>query len=270
MITYAIGDVQGCYAALQRLLELIRFDPIQDRLWFVGDLVNRGPDSDAVLRFVKQLGSAAITVLGNHDLHLLAVWAGIARLRPDDTLHSVLSAPDCEELLTWLRHQPLIHQEGTYLLVHAGLLPQWTATQAVHLAQEVERVLQQDDFRLALSSIYYLKQDASSVWSDDLPAPMRLGFIANVLTRLRVCSPEGLPLFSFTGPPEAVPPGYLPWFEVPGRRSAQDTIVFGHWSALGVLIDSHVLALDGGCVWGRELVAVRLEDRRMFRVRCSA
>lgn len=270
MAIYAVGDVQGCYRSLCRLVETIGFDPGQDRLWFVGDLVNRGPDSASVLRFVKQLGSAAVTVLGNHDVHLLAVWAGVTASRDEDTLDSVLTAPDCEDLLTWLRRQPLIHREANYLLVHAGLLPQWTSAQAVALAREVEEVLRGEDFRSALSSIYFLSREDMPAWREDLPRPARLGLITNVLTRIRVCTTDGVPLFSFAGPPDAVPAGYLPWFEVPGRRSLDDTVIFGHWSALGVRVTRRLIALDGGCVWGRELVAIRLDDRQIFRVTCSS
>ena len=267
MATYAIGDIQGCFSALHKLLEQIQFDPARDRLWFVGDLVNRGPDSLAVLRVVKGLGNAAITILGNHDLHLLAVWSGIATLHRKDTFREVLVAPDCEELLSWLRHRPLIHRENGFLLVHAGLLPHWTAAHAVELAHEVEAALQRDDFRTVLPTIYY--RNSHAIWGADLTQRDRLGLITNILTRLRVCSPTGIPDFSFKGPPNQAPKGYIPWFQIPNRVSHEETIIFGHWSALGVMIDKKLLALDGGCVWGRELVGISLENRQLFRVSCS-
>ena len=244
MATYAIGDVQGCFSSLRKLVKQVGFDPARDRLWFVGDLVNRGPDSLAVLRFVKSLGSAAITILGNHDLHLLAVRWGIAPSRKKDTFQKVLSAPDAEELLTWVRHQPLVHQENGFLMVHAGVLPQWTVSQTVDLAHEVEVALRSDDFATALPFIYY--RNGQTVWRKNLSFKDRLGLTTNVLTRLRICSPSGVPEFSFTGPPDQAPKGLIPWFQVPTRATKEDTIVFGHWSALGVHIQKNVVALDGG------------------------
>lgn len=267
MATYVVGDVQGCMTALRKLMDLIKFDPASDRLWFVGDLVNRGPDSLAVLRFVKGLGQAALTVLGNHDLHLLAVWSDVTSLTRKDTLQQTLSAPDCQDLLTWLRHQPLIHQEGKFLLVHAGLLPHWTTRQAVTLAREVETALRDDDFRKHLPFIYY--RHAQAVWGEDLSEAERLGLTTNVLTRIRICSSHGIPDFSFKGSLNQIPEGYEPWFRAPSRAIHDKTIIFGHWSALGVVIQENVIGLDGGCVWGRELVAFRLDDHRLFRVPCS-
>lgn len=266
MATYAIGDVQGCMKSLLQLVDKIQFDPDRDRLWFVGDLVNRGPDSLAVLRYVKALGSSAVTVLGNHDLHLLAVSVGVTGVQKKDSFHEVLSAPDSQELLGWLRHQPLIHQEQGFLLVHAGLLPQWTISQAVTLAREVEAVLQSDDFTRDLPFIYF--RSVKRAWNDDLSAHERLGLTTNVMTRIRVCSLEGVPDFSFKGPVDQIPQGMMPWFQIPMRANRNETIMFGHWSALGVVSQDNVLCLDGGCVWGRELVALRLEDRSLFRVSC--
>ena len=267
MATYAIGDVQGCMTALRKLIDLIQFNPAHDRLWFVGDLVNRGPDSLAVLRFVKGLGSSAMTVLGNHDLHLLAVWTGVTSLNRKDTLQETLSAQDCEDLLTWLRHQPLLHREGNFLLVHAGLLPRWTISQSSALAHEVESALREDNFQEYLPSIYY--RQAQALWRENLSKSERLGLTTNVLTRIRVCSPEGIPEFSFKGPPDQIPKGYAPWFNIPDRVCHDETIIFGHWSALGVIVHDNLIGLDAGCVWGRELVAIRLEDRTLFRVSCS-
>ena len=266
MATYAIGDIQGCLGALQRLLEHIKFDQDQDRLWFVGDLVNRGPQSLEVLRFVKQLGTSAVTVLGNHDIHLLARWSQIAHPGRKDTLEPILSAPDAEELLHWLRFQPLVHSEDGYTMVHAGMLPSWSLAQATALAREVEDALQRDNFQDILPAIYFQKGGApSATWSTE----KRLGFTTNILTRLRVCTHEGVPDFSFKGPPGEAPQGYYPWFQVPTRATQHETIIFGHWSALGIVHQEHIIAIDGGCVWGRELVTIRLEDRQLFRVSCS-
>ncbi|MGD9852114.1 MAG: symmetrical bis(5'-nucleosyl)-tetraphosphatase [Nitrospirales bacterium] len=263
MSTYVIGDVQGCMNALHRLLDRIAFDPTVDRLWFVGDLVNRGTQSLEVLRFVKQLGSAAITVLGNHDLHLLAIWARVTHLNKKDTLSAVLEASDSDELLNWLRHCPLAHWEDGYLMIHAGVLPAWTLDETLHLAKEVEEALQHDNFRKWLPAIYF--RDTTSPEAPD----KRLGMTTNVLTRLRVCTPDGVPDFSFKGPPHQAPQGYLPWFHIPQRATQSINMLFGHWSALGVVTESHIWALDGGCVWGRELVALRLSDHQLFRVSCS-
>lgn len=265
MATYAIGDIQGCAEPLKRLLDHIKFDQSQDRLWFLGDLVNRGPHSLEVLRFVKQLGTSAITVLGNHDLHLLALWTGITNPSRKDTLQNVLSAPDSDELLHWLRCRPLIHAEEGYVMVHAGLLPSWSLARALKLAHEVEKVLQSQEFQKFLPEIYFRKTQKPA---SNFNLEERMSFTTNVLTRLRLCSKEGIPEFSFKGSPEEAPPGYVPWFRFPHRATQHQTIIFGHWSALGIVTEQHILALDGGCVWGRELVAVRLQDRQLFRVTC--
>ncbi len=266
--TYVIGDVQGCMKSLRQLIEKIQFEPGQDRLWFVGDLVNRGPDSLAVLRYVKALGSSAVTVLGNHDLHLLAVSAGVTGIQKKDSFDEVLMAPDCEELLAWLRHQSLIHQAQDCILVHAGLLPQWTISQAVHLAREIEALLQSDDFATNLPFIYF--RNGKRTWNENLSAQERWGLATNVMTRIRVCSEGGVPDFSFKGPLDQIPQGLRPWFQIPKRANLNETIIFGHWSALGVVSQDNVLCLDGGCVWGKELVALRLEDRLLFRVSCGS
>jgi len=266
MATYAIGDVQGCMDALRRLLDHIKFDQTQDRLWFVGDLVNRGPHSLGVLRFVKNLGASAVTVLGNHDIHLLALWCHKTKPGPKDTLQPILSAPDADELLHWLRFRPLLHVEGGHVMIHAGMLPSWSLTQATTFAREVEEALQRDNFKEMLPAIYFRKFTAPSA---NLSTEERLGLTTNVLTRLRVCTKAGVPDFSFKGPPTEAPPGYFPWFRIPDRATRNETIIFGHWSALGIVQEKHLVALDGGCVWGRELVTMRLEDRQIFRVPCS-
>ena len=278
MATYAIGDVQGCFSALQRLLDQIRFDPSRDRLWFVGDLVNPGPDSVSILRYVKKLGRAsllrflkrlgraAVTVLGNHDLHLLAVANGCREARSKDTFHDVLDVPDRDELLTWLRNQPLMYREGNFLLVHAGLLPQWTVSQAETFAREAEQALRSTKYRAFLRSLY---QDEPDRWSKKLTGLERSIVVTKVLTRLRVCTENGKVDWAFTGTPDEAPKGYLPWFQFPDRRSTDATIICGHWAALGLQVRCNLLALDGGCVLGRQLVAVRLEDRQVFHVSCD-
>jgi bis(5'-nucleosyl)-tetraphosphatase (symmetrical) len=266
MATYAIGDIQGCYDELQQLLEQIRFDPAQDRLWFVGDLVNRGPGSLEVLRLVKSLGDRAITVLGNHDLHLVAVHAGIGKLHHTDTLDSILAAPDREELLLWLRRQKLAHFENGHLLVHAGVLPGWTAEQAVALAREVEAALYGDDYTDFIEHMYGNNPQG---WEDDLKGYKRLRVIVNAFTRLRICTPQGEMEFKFKGEVGDIPAGYLPWFEVPGRRTRDTSVIFGHWSALGLVQRKHLIALDTGCLWGGPMSAIRLEDRQLYQVACT-
>jgi bis(5'-nucleosyl)-tetraphosphatase (symmetrical) len=267
MATYAIGDVQGSFEELQGLLRAIGFDSDRDRLWFVGDLVNRGPASLATLRFVRDLGERALAVLGNHDLHLLALAHGVVKEREDDTLAEVLAAPDRDELLDWLRHRPMIHVEATYVLVHAGLLPQWDVAAAKALAREVEAELRGPRHREFLVQLYGSRPDR---WSDSLRGIDRLRVIVNAMTRLRFCTPDGVMEFHTKGETTEAPAGHLPWFDVPGRRSADRTVICGHWSALGLHIAPNLLALDSGCVWGGRLTAIRLEDRRLYQVPCQA
>lgn len=266
MATYAIGDLQGCFEPLQRLLGEIGFSPSRDRLWFVGDLVNRGPDSLEVLRFVHDLGDVAITVLGNHDLHLLVAAAGQAKLHRGDTLDEILSAPDRLELLDWLRARPLLHVEGEYAMVHAGLLPQWSIDRSLDLAGEAEQALRGKSHVEFYRHMYGNRPDR---WDDGLAGWDRLRVIVNAMTRLRICTPEGVMEFSHKGELADIPHGYLPWFDVPGRRNATHTVLCGHWSALSLRIEPRLLALDTGCLWGRALTAVRLEDRKLFRVSCQ-
>jgi bis(5'-nucleosyl)-tetraphosphatase (symmetrical) len=267
MATYAVGDLQGCFDSFRRLLDLCAFDPARDRLWLVGDLVNRGPRSLETLRFVKDLGTAAVTVLGNHDLYLLMVAEGGAKYRgKDDTLQAILDAPDRDELLDWLRRQALCHLENGHCLVHAGLLPQWSAGQARELAREVETALTGPQYREFILNLWG-SEPAS--WSDDLAGWPRLRVIVNAMTRMRFCTPEGVMEFHTKGEVVNAPAGHVPWFEVPGRRSADTTLVTGHWSALGLKLLPNLLALDSGCLWGGHLTAVRLEDRKVFQVDCS-
>lgn len=266
MATYAIGDVQGCYDALQRLVEQIQFDPTSDRLWFVGDLVNRGPDSLKVLRYIKNLDTSAVVVLGNHDLFLLAVAEGIATVRPEDTLQAILAAPDRDELLAWVRRQRLLYREHPFVLVHAGLLPQWSIKEAEELAHEVETGLRSPSCKEVLRALYPSKH---LQWSSNLTGPTRLAAIIKVLTRLRACSTDGLMESSYSGPPDHIPPGFLPWFQIENRKHRDTTIVCGHWASLGLYCEENLLAIDSGCVWGRELTAMRLEDREVFQVSCN-
>ncbi|MDR3391156.1 MAG: symmetrical bis(5'-nucleosyl)-tetraphosphatase [Sulfuriferula sp.] len=264
MSTYAIGDLQGCFDALQQLLLRIAFDPAVDQVYLLGDLVNRGVDSLAVLRWAREHDIKAI--LGNHDLHLLAVSEGYATPHTGDTLHGVLTAPDREELLTWLRHLPLAASAAGFLMVHAGLLPQWTASRALALATEVEAALRSPDYRDFLREMYGNKPAG---WDDDLRGYDRLRVITNAMTRLRFCTPQGEMEFKTKGDPAYPPTGFLPWFQVPGRRSEGSPIVFGHWSALGLREESDCIALDTGCLWGGQLTALRLEDRQVFQVECA-
>lgn len=271
MSTYAIGDLQGCYDSLRRLLDVCAFDPQYDRLWLTGDLVNRGPQSLATLRFVRGLGNAAVTVLGNHDLYLLMLAYGAmqgqaAPRRNEHTLDEILAADDREDLLTWLRAQPLCHVEGRDCLVHAGLLPQWSVAQARALAVEVEAGLRGADFRELLAHLWGSEPAA---WSEDLQGWARVRCIVNAMTRMRFCSAQGVMEFRSKGETTSAPAGYLPWFAVPGRRSADHRLVTGHWSALGLRQTENHLALDTGCLWGRQLTAVCLEDGRLFQVDCA-
>lgn len=267
MSTYAIGDIQGCQDSFLRLLDVCRFDPACDRVWLVGDLVNRGPRSLDTLRFVKSLGDAAITVLGNHDLYLLMVAEGVEKRRgKDDTLDEILAAPDREDLLDWLRRQPLCHLEGPYCLVHAGLLPQWSVAQARALAAEVEQLLRGKHYLKALAHMW---GSEPAQWADELAGWDRMRVVVNAMTRMRFCSPAGVMEFKTKGEVRNAPEGYMPWFDVPGRRSADHVLVTGHWSALGLRVEPKLLALDSGCLWGGHLTAVRLEDRQVFQVPCS-
>ena len=250
---------------LEQLVDSIGFDRARDRLWFVGDLVNRGPDSLECLRFVKSLGAAAVSVFGNHDFHLLCVAEGVEKRRKRDTLDGILEAPDRDDLLEWLRDRPLMHVEAGYALVHAGLMPEWTVAHALGLAQEVEREIRGPRYRRFLERMY---GDQPDRWSDELEGVDRLRVIVNAMTRLRVVDDEGAMVLGFKGEPGDSYDEWTPWFDVAGRRSRDHTIVCGHWSALGLLMRPDLLSLDSGCVWGRSLSAVRLGDRRLFQVPC--
>lgn len=267
MPTYAIGDLQGCRDSLLRLLDEISFDPAADRLWFVGDLVNRGPDSLGVLRLIRDLGEAALCVLGNHDLHLLALAEGYGRVHKGDTLDAILTAPDRDELLYWLRHRRLAWLEDGFLLVHAGVLPGWTADEAMARAAEAEAALRGADWRRFFERMY---GNSPVAWDEALTGVERLRVIVNAFTRLRYCSAAGEMEFHHKGAPGTQPSPWLPWFEVPGRASAGTTCIFGHWSTLGLICRPDLIALDTGCLWGGWLTAVCLEDRRVYAVACPA
>lgn len=266
MATYAIGDIQGCFDSLLRLLERCAFDPARDKLWLVGDLVNRGPRSLETVRYIRNLGDAALTVLGNHDLSLLMAAEGFGKRSKGDTFDDILDAPDRDELLDWLRQQPLCHLEGAYCMVHAGLLPQWTVDQARALASEVEAVLRGPQWRDLLAHMWGSEPVS---WQDSLEGWPRLRVIVNAMTRMRFCSPQGVMDFKVKGEIEKAPKGFMPWFEVPDRRSAEAVLITGHWSALGLKLMPNLLAIDSGCLWGGALTAIRLEDRVVFQVPCA-
>ena len=268
MAIYAVGDIQGSYKEFRKLLDLINFDS-KDKLWLVGDIVNRGPDSLLLLRFLRTISDAVVTVLGNHDLHLLMVAEGCAKVQPGDTLQDILNAPDRDELLHWLRHQRLLHISDEYVMVHAGLLPSWSVALAVQLAQEVEFLLHdnQKNFRKFCFHMYGNQPDQ---WNSNLTGYDRIRVIINAMTRMRVCTPAGKMEFTYKGRIKDIPAGYLPWFDVPGRVSKEATVICGHWSALSLQVKSNLIALDTGCMWGGSLTAIRLEDRKIFQVPCAA
>lgn len=265
---YLIGDIQGCADALDRLLAEIGFSPSRDRLHVLGDLVNRGPASLAALRRLRGLGNACQCLLGNHDLNLLAVAEGVRPLHRSDTVQDILDAPDREAWLDWLRHRPLAASAEGWLLVHAGVVPQWTAAQALALAAEVEALLSGPDLAGFLPQMYGNQPDR---WDETLQGSERWRFVINVLTRLRFCRVDGTLDFKLKEGADAAPPGLHPWFDVPGRATAGVPVAFGHWSTLGLINRPDLLALDTGCVWGGALTAVRIDGgrREVTQVRCE-
>jgi bis(5'-nucleosyl)-tetraphosphatase (symmetrical) len=270
MALYCIGDIQGCNQAFERLLEHIGFSPSRDTVYLLGDLVNRGPDSAAVLRRCMALGDAIRPLLGNHDLHLLAAAHGMRKSSRRDTLASVLDAPDRDALLEWLRQQPLarehMHAGQRLLMVHAGILPAWSAEDTLALADEVHSVLRGPELTSFLQGMYGNRPDR---WDAALTGIDRIRAIVNALTRLRFCSPEGVMDFESTENAASPPAGLMPWFDVPGRRSADTLVAFGHWSTLGWLERPDLLSLDTGCVWGGCLSAVRFGDTLAQREHCK-
>ena len=266
MAIYAIGDVQGCYNELLKLLDAVSFNEHSDQLWFVGDLVNRGPNSLETLRFIKSLNNAAVTVLGNHDLHLLAAASGPISGNTKKALDQVLTAPDRDELIDWLRRRPLFHHNEQYCMVHAGIPPQWGFDQAKEMAREVEQALQSEFYKEALSAMY---GDRPNLWSPDLTGMARLRFIINCFTRMRYCDKDGRLDFDNNGPPGSQPSHLMPWFQVPGRKSTSVKIVFGHWSSLGYYEGDNCYGIDTGCLWGGQLTALRLGGQEQrFSVGC--
>ena len=270
MAIYVVGDIQGCDAALGRLLAKIEFSASRDTLYVLGDMVNRGPDSLGTLRRLMALGHSAPCVLGNHDLHLLAVAQGVRPHGRRDTLTQVLTAPDAPALLNWLRQQNMALSAHGILMVHAGVLPQWTATQTMALAAEVETVLRGPDWTDFIAHMYGSQPDR---WQGNLNGHDRLRVIVNGLTRLRFCTPEGAMEFVHHGDVSNAPPGYLPWFDVPDRQTRHTTVAFGHWSSLSALKRDDVIELDTGCVWGRCLSALHIDPvsgaREKIQVSCS-
>jgi bis(5'-nucleosyl)-tetraphosphatase (symmetrical) len=265
MATYAIGDIQGCFHSFQSLLKKIQFNPALDNLWLVGDLINRGSGSLEVLRWVFDHQSSIVSVLGNHDLHTLVVAEGFVNAHRSDTIQPLLDAPDADTLLSWLRHQPLLHFANDHLMVHAGLLPAWTPSQAQLLGQEVHQALCADNYREFLKHMY---GNQPVQWDEALTGWDRLRVITNAMTRLRICSQAGEMEFKFKGELSNRPAGYVPWFEIAGRASADTPVIFGHWSALGLYMANNVYALDTGCLWGGALTALRVDDKAVFQVPC--
>jgi bis(5'-nucleosyl)-tetraphosphatase (symmetrical) len=276
MALYCIGDLQGCLSPFERLLAEIGFSPSRDTLYVLGDLVNRGPDSLGVLRRLMALGEAAQCLLGNHDLHLLALWQGVRKPGRHDTVQSILQAPDSESLLDWLRRRPMALYAQGWLMVHAGVLPQWSTAQTLSLAAEVEQALRGPDLKGFFSTMY---GNTPSQWQNSLEGPDRLRVIVNALTRLRFCTPDGQMDFTSSESAGNAPAGYLPWFEVPGRATRDTPMAFGHWSTLAtethhpVGLRQNTLPLDTGCVWGGCLTAARLGAKagnfELIQVKCE-
>lgn len=264
---YLVGDLQGCCDPLTRLLQTIDFSPSRDHLFVLGDLVNRGPDSLGVLRKLRGLGTSVTALLGNHDLHLLAVAHGVRKPHRSDTLDEILNAPDRQDWLDWLRQRPLAVHEHGWLMVHAGVVPQWDAAQTVMLASEVQTMLSGPDVGEFLTRMY---GNAPDQWDDSLQGVPRWRCVVNSLTRMRFCTQDGLMEFGAKEGVGTAPEGYMPWFEVPGRRTANASVAFGHWSTLGLINRDDLLSLDTGCVWGGQLTAVRVDGatRELIQIDC--
>ncbi len=270
MATYAVGDIQGCYTALQQLLKKIQFDKTKDKLWLTGDLVNRGAHSLEVLRFAKFLGPACEVVLGNHDLHLLAIAHGVRQSNHHDTFHDVLSADDRDDLLHWLITRPLLVCDDArqFVMTHAGIAPCWSVAEAKKHAHELEQALRGAHAKDVLAHLF---GNTPEVWSESLTGMERLRCIVNYLTRMRYCNAESQLEFTFKAPPSApCPPGLMPWFVVPHRKDTHWNIIFGHWASLmGETKTPHVYALDTGCAWGQSLTAFCLETKACVSVDCT-
>ena len=264
---WMIGDVQGCCAPLEQLLSHPDISGESDaRFWFAGDLINRGPESLASLRRIIDLGDRAVSVLGNHDLHLLAVAAGVRKPSKSDTLDEILSVPDADELIDWLRYPPLAHFEHDHLMLHAGVLAKWDVAKTLSLANEVQTMLRGPNWQKVLQKMY---GNEPTRWKDGHTGGKRLRVIINALTRMRLCTPQGHMEFKTKVAPGAWPEGLVPWFDVKGRQTRNITVVFGHWSTLGLLVRPDVICLDTGCVWGGALTAMRLQDRKLVQIKCA-
>lgn len=264
---WVIGDIQGCAGALRALLARPELSDPDDEIWFAGDLVNRGPDSLGSLRLIHSLGARARAILGNHDLHLLAVAAGVRKQGKSDTLDAILQAPDVDALLDWLRARPLLIRDRGHVMVHAGILPSWTLEQAQALAHEIEGALRGPDWHQAMNDLY---GEEPLLWDDALQGQDRMRVIVNALTRMRMChQDDGRMEFHYKGELANAPSGLVPWFEVPARRDPSVPVIFGHWSALGLLVRPDAICLDTGCVWGRRLTALRLRDHRIVQQDCA-
>jgi len=271
MSTYVIGDIQGCYDELQQLLKTIHFSIDKDQIWFTGDLVNRGPKSLAVLRFVRDLGDNAITVLGNHDLHMLAIVHDTQTQRPSDTLNDVIAGHDKWQLMDWLREQPLMHtsKNGSHVMVHAGIYPMWTIDEAKTYAKEAEKALQKDNFIVYLKEMY---GNQPTIWSESLSGWQRLRFITNCFTRMRFCTKEFALDMTASVTPGEQHTDLQPWYKLPNRIKQAEHIYFGHWSTLGankkIIPGKNIVCLDTGCLWGDRLTALRIEDQQIFQTPC--
>ena len=268
MATYAIGDIQGCYQAFLSLLELIHFDPKHDRLWLTGDLINRGPGSLQTLRHVMDLGDRAVTVLGNHECHMLAVAYGHKEPHHSDTFDDILNSPDRDDLIDWVRRQPFYHQDDDlgYGMLHAGAPPQWSVADIAERARELEGVLQSDACDAFLSEMY---GNQPNLWSDTLTGVDRLRFIINCFTRMRFCTPKGKLNLKQKGAIGSQPDKLVPWFQAPDRQSADQRLIFGHWSQLGFYQGDNVICLDSGCLWGGQLTAMELETGTVHSLSCG-
>ena len=270
MGTYVVGDIQGCFSELELLLDKINFDQNNDQLWFVGDLVNRGPQSLETIQFVRSLGDSAKCVLGNHDIHLIACYAGVQPCKPKSSLNQILNHPSVDEIISWLRHQPLLHydQKLNWIMVHAGFIPQWDLALAQSCAHEVEAQLRDDQFTNFLEHVY---GDIPNQWSSDLNDRDRWRVILNAFTRLRLCDMQGNMDFEYKGPLGGQAEHLHAWFDVP-RKSSELNIVFGHWSALGLKQTKHLLGIDTGCLWGSQLTAARLDVNpvKLYQLECTA
>jgi len=267
MATYVIGDIHGCYDPLQHILDKIKYDPAIDRLWFTGDLVNRGPHSLKCLRFIKSLGDQCISVIGNHDFHVLALYYGVREVKQkDQSLSEILHAPDAAELIHWLQSRPILHIENQHILVHAGIHAHWTIPTLIELKYELETAIQKATSKKKLARLY---GNTTGTWEVAKLSNKRLCYALNCLTRMRYCSKDASPDYKFNSPPGTQPPELVPWFEIPNTEIADHTVVFGHWAALGYHQHNRIFSLDSGCAWGNALTALRLEDKHVFSVACQ-